>query len=64
MLAGFSFVRRSQTVLGALSLDLAATLFGGVTALLPIFAHDILDIGPWGFGLLRSAPALGALCVA
>jgi MFS family permease len=47
-----------------MSLDLMATLFGGVTALLPIFARDILEIGPSGFGLLRSAPAVGALLVA
>jgi len=48
-------------VLGAISLDLFAVLLGGATALLPIFAHDILAIGPWGLGLLRSAPAVGAL---
>ena len=47
-----------------MSLDLAATLFGGVVALLPIFARDILDINSWGFGLLRAAPATGALIVA
>ena len=44
--------------------DLVATLFGGVTALLPIYARDILDIGPWGAGMLRSAPAFGALLTA
>jgi MFS family permease len=48
-------------VLGAISLDLFAVLFGGATALLPIFARDILHTGPWGLGLLRAAPAAGAL---
>ena len=51
-------------MLGAMSLDMVATLFGGVVALLPIFARDILHIDVWGFGLLRSAPAMGALVVA
>jgi hypothetical protein len=51
-------------VLGAMSFDLMATLFGGVTALIPIFARDILDIGPWGAGILRSSPAIGALMTA
>ena len=64
LMAGLTFIRRTQLVLGALTLDLVATLLGGINALLPIFAHDILDIGPWGFGILRSAPALGALGVA
>jgi hypothetical protein len=48
-------------VLGAISLDLFAVLLGGVTALLPIYARDILEAGPWALGLLRSAPAVGAL---
>ena len=64
LLAGLSFIRHTQLVLGALTLDLAATLSGSIVALLPIFARDILEIGPWGFGLLRSSPAVGALCVA
>ena len=51
-------------ILGAITLDFLAVLFGGVTALLPIFAQDILDVGPWGVGLLRSMQALGALCTA
>ena len=51
-------------VLGAISLDLFAVLLGGVTALLPIFAKDVLQTGPWGLGLLRSAPAIGALAIA
>jgi MFS family permease len=59
--AGVAFIRSRPEVLGAISLDLFAVLLGGATALLPIFARDILAIGPWGLGLLRSAPALGAL---
>jgi len=63
LLAGVHFVRSQPVVLGAISLDLFAVLFGGATALLPVFARDILVVGPWGLGLLRSAPALGAtLC--
>jgi MFS family permease len=61
LLAGVHFVWRSKVVLGAISLDLFAVLFGGASALLPIFARDILHTGPWGLGLLRSAPAMGAL---
>jgi MFS family permease len=64
LVAGIRFIWNQPAVLGAMSLDLAATLFGGVTALLPIFARDILQINSWGFGLLRSAPATGALIVA
>jgi MFS family permease len=64
LVAGIRFIWREQAVLGAMSLDLAATLFGGVVALLPIFARDILQINSWGFGLLRAAPATGALIVA
>ncbi len=64
LLAGFRFIWRCKAVLGAMSFDLIATLFGGVTALLPIYARDILVIGPWGAGLLRSSPALGALITA
>jgi MFS family permease len=63
MFAGFSFIRATPVVLGALSLDLFATLMGGSTALLPMFAKDILHTGPWGLGLLRAAPALGGLLV-
>jgi MFS family permease len=62
--AGFRFIWHNQTVLGAMSLDLIATLVGGVTVLLPIYARDILDVGSWGAGVLRSAPALGALIAA
>ena len=59
--AGFHYIRYRKIILGAITLDLAAVLIGGVTALLPIFARDILHTGPEGFGLLRSAPAAGAL---
>jgi MFS family permease len=61
--AGFSFIKETPLVLGAISLDLFAVLLGGATALLPIFARDILIIGPLGLGLLRTAPAVGALAV-
>jgi MFS family permease len=63
LFAGFGYIRRNPVVLGAISLDLFAMLLGGVTALLPIYAKDILDTGPWGLGLLRSAPAIGALAI-
>ena len=59
--AGLAFVWDDPPILGTVSLDLFAVLFGGVTALLPIFARDILMTGPWGLGLLRAAPAVGAL---
>lgn len=63
MLAGLRFIWQRQAILGALSLDLFAVLLGGATALLPIFARDVLHTGPWGLGLLRGAPAIGALLV-
>ena len=59
--AGVAFVWASPVVLGAISLDLFAVLLGGATALLPMFAKDILHVGSWGLGLLRGAPAVGAL---
>lgn len=59
--SGITFIRSHPAVLGAISLDLFAVLLGGATALLPIFARDILHTGPWGLGILRSAPAAGAL---
>lgn len=59
--SGLVFVFRHKVILGTISLDLFAVLLGGATALLPIFAQDILHTGPWGLGLLRSAPAVGAL---
>ncbi len=61
--SGFAFIRRKPIVLGSISLDLFAVLLGGATALLPIYARDILQTGPWGLGLLRSAPAVGALAM-
>jgi MFS family permease len=64
MLDGIRFVRGRPIVLGAISLDLFAVLLGGATALLPIFARDLLHTGPWGLGLLRSATAIGALGMA
>jgi MFS family permease len=59
--AGVRFIRRNPAILGTISLDLFAVLFGGVTALLPIYARDILQTGPMGLGVLRAAPAVGAL---
>ena len=61
LLAGVRFIRARPVVLGAISLDLFAVLLGGATALLPIYARDILHAGPEGLGLLRGAPAMGAL---
>ncbi|EOD1577761.1 MFS transporter [Pseudomonas aeruginosa] len=63
LLAGIRFIRSRPDIFGAISLDLFAVLLGGATALLPVFAKDILLIGPWGLGLLRSAPAVGALAM-
>jgi MFS family permease len=63
VLAGFRFIWQRPVVLGAISLDLFAVLLGGATALLPMFAKDVLHVGPWGLGLLRGAPAAGALCM-
>ncbi|CAN7509961.1 MFS transporter [Rhizobium sp. LjRoot258] len=64
ILGGFRFIRAEKVVLGAISLDLFAVLLGGATALMPIFARDILTLGPWGLGLLRSAPGVGAIAMA
>ena len=64
LFAGVSFIRRSPVFLAAITLDLFAVLFGGAVALLPIFARDILDVGPAGLGLLRAAPSLGAMATA
>ncbi|MFT3822107.1 MAG: MFS transporter [Rubrivivax sp.] len=61
LLAGLHFVSSHKVVLGAISLDLFAVLLGGATALLPIFSKDVLHVGPAGLGLLRGAPAVGAL---
>lgn len=61
---GIAYVRQNRIILGAISLDLFAVLLGGVTALLPAFAADVLKVGPDGFGLLRSGPAMGAATMA
>ncbi len=61
LLAGFRYIWSQPVVLGALSLDLAAVLLGGATALLPVFARDVLEVGPWGLGLLRASTGVGAL---
>ncbi|HYI74216.1 MAG TPA: MFS transporter [Gaiellaceae bacterium] len=64
VLAGVRLIRRTNVLLGAISLDLFAVLLGGAVALLPIFAKDILEVGPTGLGLLRASPAVGALVAA
>ncbi|RKH75356.1 MFS transporter [Corallococcus sp. AB032C] len=64
LVAGLRFVRQKRLLLGSLTLDLFAVLLGGAVALLPIYARDVLQTGPWGLGLLRSAPAAGAAVVA
>jgi MFS family permease len=61
LFAGVNFVRNNPAILGTISLDLFAVLLGGATALLPIYASDILHTGAWGLGLLRGVPSLGAL---
>ncbi|MGJ7911696.1 MFS transporter [Neobacillus sp. LXY-1] len=61
--SGLVFVYRHPVILGTISLDLFAVLLGGATALMPIFAQDILQTGPWGLGLMRTAPAVGALAM-
>ncbi len=61
--SGISFIRRNPAILGAISLDLFAVLLGGATALLPVFARDILHTGSWGLGVLRAAPGVGALAM-
>lgn len=64
LFAGLRYVWSNKAILGAISLDLFAVLLGGAVALLPIFAKDLLHVGPWGLGILRSAPAIGAATVA
>jgi MFS family permease len=64
LVEGLSYVWRQKIVFGAISLDLFAVLLGGATALLPVFARDVLHVGAEGFGILRSAPAIGATAVA
>ena len=63
LFAGIRFIRSDPVILGAISLDLFAVLLGGATALLPIYAKDILHVGPAGLGMLRGAPAIGALAM-
>jgi MFS family permease len=64
VLAGLSFIWREKLILGAISLDLFAVLLGGAVALLPVYAREILHTGPWGLGLLRTAPGVGAALTA
>jgi MFS family permease len=64
LFAGLRFIRSNPVLLGAISLDMVAVLLGGATALLPIYARDILHTGPEGLGMLRSAPAIGAIASA
>lgn len=63
-LAGFKFIRNNPMIFGAISLDLFAVLLGGAAAMLPIYAHDILQTGPWGLGLLRASISIGAITMA
>ncbi|MFZ0759487.1 MAG: MFS transporter [Candidatus Sulfotelmatobacter sp.] len=64
VLAGLHFIWREKLILGAISLDLFAVLLGGAVALLPVYAREILHTGPWGLGLLRTAPGVGAAVMA
>ena len=61
---GLRYIRKEKVVLGAISLDLFAVLLGGAVALLPVYARDVLELGPWGLGMLRAAPGIGALIIA
>ena len=64
LFAGFRFIWQKKLILGTISLDLFAVLLGGAVALLPVYAREILHTGPWGLGILRSAPAVGAAAMA
>jgi MFS family permease len=64
LLAGFGFIWRCETMLGAMLFEFVAALFGSASALFPLYARDVLETGAWGAGVLRSAPALGALIAA
>jgi MFS family permease len=64
LFAGFGYIRRNPIILGVITLDLFAVILGGVFALLPVFARDVFAAGPWGLGLLRAAPGIGALLAA
>lgn len=61
LFGGIAFLRRRRDLLGAISLDLFAVLLGGATAMLPVYANDVLHLGPIGLGILRASPAIGAL---
>jgi len=63
LLTGLKFVFKNQVMLGAMSLDMFAVLFGGAVAMLPVFANDILHVGPEGLGVLRASPAVGSICM-
>jgi MFS family permease len=64
ILAGFRFIGEKKLILGSISLDMFAVLLGGAVALLPVYAKTVLHTGPWGLGLLRSAPGVGATLMA
>jgi predicted MFS family arabinose efflux permease len=64
LFAGFRYIRHNPVILGIISLDLFAVVLGGMYALLPVFARDIFHAGPWGLGLLRASPGVGALVAA
>jgi hypothetical protein len=64
VLAGFHYIWKHKLILGSISLDMFAVLLGGAVALLPVYAREILHAGPWGLGLLRSAPGIGAALMA
>jgi hypothetical protein len=64
LVAGFSYVRNQKIVLGAISLDMFAVLLGGAIALMPVFARDVLELGPTGPRLLRASPGIGAIGMA
>jgi MFS family permease len=64
LVAGYRFIWKTPVILGSITLDLIAVMLAGVTALLPIFARDIFEAGPWGLGVLRSMPAVGSVCAA
>ena len=64
LIAGFSYIRDNRIVLGAISLDMFAVLLGGAVAMMPVFAHDILRLGPEGLGWLRASPGIGAIAMA
>jgi MFS family permease len=63
LFSGIAFIKAKPVILGSISLDLFAVLLGGATALLPAFARDILHVGAWGLGMLRSAPAVGSIAM-